>query len=124
MHLESRFIKLFALFMAATISGVVGDDLDVYVDASLATGWENWSWSSTINFAATDIVSGSSGSSISVTSDAWAALSLYNPAPFKTYAGLKFDIAVRSYFQFFSVIHFHGLGSGGSTRCYSFDSIC
>lgn len=79
--------------MAATISGVVGDDLDVYVDASLATGWENWSWSSTINFAATDIVSGSSGSSISVTSDAWAALSLYNSAPFKTYAGLKFDIA-------------------------------
>lgn len=94
MLLASRSIELFAFILATTVIRVVGDDLNVYVDTSLATGWENWSWSSTIDFAATDIISGSSGTSISVTSDAWSALSLYNPTSFKTYAGLKFDIAV------------------------------
>lgn len=95
MRFGSRFVKLVAFALAATISKVAADDLNIYIDDSLASGWENWSWSSDINFAATDIVSGSSGSSISVTSSEWAALSLYyRPSPFKTYAGLKFDIAV------------------------------
>ncbi|KAF9448877.1 glycoside hydrolase family 44 protein [Macrolepiota fuliginosa MF-IS2] len=94
MRFGSRFIKLVAFVLAAAISRVAADDLNIYTDDSLASGWENWSWSSTIDFAATDLISGSSGSSISVTSDAWAALSLYyQPAPFNTYAGLKFDIA-------------------------------
>jgi len=102
MLLASRSVKLFTFILATTITRVVGDDLNIYIDSSLATGWENWSWSSVIDFAATDIVSGSSGSSISVTSDAWAALSLYNPTSFITYAGLKFDIAVsRQYIEHF-----------------------
>ncbi|KAF5358065.1 hypothetical protein D9756_001355 [Leucocoprinus leucothites] len=93
MRIGSRFIKLVAFVLAAAITRVAGADIDVYTDANLSTGWQNWSWSSTIDFAATDVVSGSSGSSISVTSDAWAALSLYNPDNFKAYAGLKFDVA-------------------------------
>lgn len=94
MPLANRSIKLSAFILATIATRVVGDDLNIYIDTNLATGWENWSWSSTIDFAATDIVSGSSGSSILVTSDAWAALSLYNPTSFKTYAGLRFDITV------------------------------
>ncbi|KXN91516.1 Beta-mannanase/endoglucanase A [Leucoagaricus sp. SymC.cos] len=94
MRFGSTFIKLVVFVLAVAISKVSGADLNVYTDDALASGWENWSWSSTINFAATDLISGSSGSSISVTSDAWAALSLYyRPETFKTYAGLKFDIA-------------------------------
>lgn len=88
-------LKLVAL---ATISlGFVkaADDLPVYTDGTLAPGWENWSWSSTIDFAATDIFVGTS--SVSVTSDAWAALSLKLEGTFPTYAGLRFDIAVRHY---------------------------
>ncbi|KAJ3573779.1 hypothetical protein NP233_g2216 [Leucocoprinus birnbaumii] len=93
MRFGNRFLKLCAFVLAATIAKVAGTDISVYTDSGLSSGWENWSWSSTIDFAATDLYSGSSGSSISVTSDAWAALSLYNSATFKGYAGLKFDIA-------------------------------
>lgn len=95
MRFGSRFIKLVAFVLAATISKVAASDLNVYTDDNLVSGWENWSWSSDINFAATDLISGTSGSSISVTSSEWAALSLYyRPEPFKGYAGLRFDIAV------------------------------
>lgn len=66
-------------------------DLPVYTDGALAAGWEDWSWSSTINYDATDIFEGTS--SISVTSDAWAALSLKLEGTFPQYAGLRFDIA-------------------------------
>jgi phosphatidylinositol glycan class B len=95
MRLGSRFIKLVAFVLVATISKVAGADLNVYTDGGLLAGWENWSWSSTIDFAATDIFSGSSGSSISVASDAWAAFSLYyDQGSFKTFAGLQFDVSV------------------------------
>lgn len=59
---------------------------------ALGAGWENWSWSSTIDFAST---SGPGGvEAISITSDAYAALSLYDETPFdNNYAGLKFDIS-------------------------------
>ncbi|RDB29655.1 Beta-mannanase/endoglucanase A [Hypsizygus marmoreus] len=67
------------------------DDLPIYTDGSLATGWENWSWSSTLDFAATDLFVGTS--SISVTSSEWAALSVKLEGTFSAYAGLKFDIA-------------------------------
>lgn len=124
MFLASRSIKLFAFIVATTVTKVVGDDLNVYIDTTLASGWENWSWSSTIDFAATDIISGSSGTSISVTSDAWSALSLYNPTSFKTYAGLKFDIAVsHQYIERFPLIYLQGFDLGGPTGCYSFDSV-
>ena len=95
MRFGAKFIKLAAFILAATVSKVLADDLTIYTDSSLSSGWENWSWSSDINFAATDAVAGSSGSSISVTSQAWSALSLfYDQGSFKTSAGLRFDIAV------------------------------
>lgn len=69
------------------------DDLTIYTDNALASGWENWSWSSTIDFAASDVFEGTS--SISVASDAWAALSFkLSTGNFKDYAGLRFDISV------------------------------
>lgn len=73
-------------------------DLPIYTDNSLAQGWENWSWSSDINFAATDLISGTSGSSISVNSTQYAALSVKLEGTFPDYAGLRFDIAVRFIF--------------------------
>lgn len=66
-------------------------DLDVYVDGALAAGWENWSWSTDINFAATDLFEGLS--SVSLTSQAWAAFSLKLEGTFSQYAGLQFDVA-------------------------------
>ncbi|KAH7105896.1 glycoside hydrolase family 44-domain-containing protein [Auriculariales sp. MPI-PUGE-AT-0066] len=77
---------------AVAVSGALlaRADLDLYVDDALASSTENWSWGSTINFAATDLFKGTS--SISVASDAWSALSLKTAASFETYAGLRFDI--------------------------------
>lgn len=95
MRFGAKFIKLTVFVFAAAVSKALADDLTIYTDDSLASGWENWSWSTNINFAATDVISGSSGTSTSVTSQAWAALSLYyDQGSFKTYAGLRFDIAV------------------------------
>lgn len=69
-------------------------DIAVYTDGALDSPWQDWSWSSTIDYGATDIFEGSS--SISVTSEAYSALSLYNPTPFPTAAGLEFDVAVST----------------------------
>ena len=74
------------------VSLAVKADLDVYTDDVLPSPWQDWSWGSTINYDATDLAEGSS--SISVTSTAYSALSLYNPTPFPNYAGLAFDISV------------------------------
>ena len=76
-------------------------DLTIYTDNALASGWEDWSWSSTINYAATDEFAGTSGSSISVNSSAYAALSVKLEGTFPGYAGLRFDIAVRVVFTRF-----------------------
>jgi len=88
---KAAVVLAIALARAATV--VALDDLPIYTDGALASGWENWSWSSTINFAATDLFEGTS--SISITSDAWAAVSLKLEGTFSSYAGLRFDIAVR-----------------------------
>lgn len=68
-------------------------DLSIYTDNALASGWENWSWGSDLNFAATDLISGTSGSSISVNSGAYSALSVKLEGTFPGYAGLRFDIS-------------------------------
>lgn len=85
-----RLLKATAFFALALSN--VNADLPIYTDGALAEGWENWSWGSTIDFAATDLFLGSS--SISVNSTAYAALSLYYEGTFPDYAGLQFDIAV------------------------------
>ncbi|KAF9485099.1 hypothetical protein BDN70DRAFT_708241 [Pholiota conissans] len=82
-----------AVCVAFTAIHTVKADLAIYTDGALAQGWENWSWSSDINFAATDERSGTSGSSMSVNSSAYAALSVKLEGTFPGYAGLRFDIA-------------------------------
>lgn len=79
-----------AVAQTASVAGL--DDLSIYTDTALVAGWEDWSWSSTIDYDATDLFEGTS--SISVTNQAWAALSLKLEGNFSDYAGLKFDIAV------------------------------
>ncbi|KAG8906539.1 hypothetical protein FRC00_012518, partial [Tulasnella sp. 408] len=91
-----------ALLAPVLLAWAASADLDVYVDGALSSGWENWSWNSNLNFAATDLYEGLS--SISATSDAWAALSLKLEGLFNTYAGFSFDIAgdpstLQLYFQ-------------------------
>ncbi|TFK42363.1 glycoside hydrolase family 44-domain-containing protein [Crucibulum laeve] len=81
----AAFTTIAAVFVNAL------DDLTIYSDSALAQGWENWSWSSTIDFAATDLFSGSS--SISVNSSQYAALSVKLEGTFPGYAGMRFDIA-------------------------------
>ncbi|KAG8917515.1 hypothetical protein FRC01_002399 [Tulasnella sp. 417] len=98
MHSRLRAALLAPLLLALAASA----DLDVYVDGALSSGWQNWSWGTTINFAATDLFSGLS--SLSATSDAWSALSLMNPSGYSTYAGFQFDFAgdpsaLQLYFQ-------------------------
>ncbi|KAJ7581341.1 glycoside hydrolase family 44-domain-containing protein, partial [Mycena floridula] len=80
-----------AFLVAWAFGSANADDLTIYTDDNLASGWENWSWGSDINFAATDLFEGSS--SISVNSTAWSALSVKLEGTFPTYAGLRFDIA-------------------------------
>jgi hypothetical protein len=92
------------LQLALLATWVLADDIAVYTDGALAAGWENWSWSSDINFAATDVLEGSS--SISVNSQAWSALSVKLEGTFPNYQGLRFDIAVRANSNIFSGFFF------------------
>jgi hypothetical protein len=54
----------------------------IYGDA-LATGWQSWSWGSTVNLAAPGGLSNSPAISATITT-AWAALWLQNPTPIST----------------------------------------
>jgi len=59
-------------------------DVQVYSD-SLASGWQNWSWSTTLDFVNSTPVHGASGKSIAVTyTSAWAGLYLRSPAIMNT----------------------------------------
>jgi hypothetical protein len=81
---------LLLLFLGAL---AIADDTAYQSGAgALASGWENWSWSSTLDFAST---AGPGGvQSISVVSEAWAALSVYAETAFdNNFAGLRFDIS-------------------------------
>lgn len=81
---------LFYLILTALY--VSGDEA-VYTDGSISSTWQDWSWGSTIDYAATDLKVGAS--SISVNSTAYSALSLFDTSVFSNFAGLKFDVAVR-----------------------------
>ena len=67
-------------------------DQVIYSDDSLSNGWQDWSWSTTSDYAATNIKE--DASSLSVNSGAWAALSLKSSGTIGGFAGLRFDIAV------------------------------
>jgi hypothetical protein len=76
---EPLAVSLIILTFMLLISGspATADDLTIYSD-SLASGWENWSWSSTVNFANSSTVHAGSHS-IAVTINAgWAALYLHS----------------------------------------------
>ncbi|TCD68984.1 hypothetical protein EIP91_009206 [Steccherinum ochraceum] len=66
-------------------------DQVIYADAALSNGWQDWSWGSTLDYSAINIKE--DASSLSVNSTAYAALSLYSPTTFNSFAGLRFDIA-------------------------------
>lgn len=60
------------------IATAAGQPLTVFHD-SLAPGWQNWSWSTSLNFANAAPVYGAGGQSVSVThSAAWAGLYLHS----------------------------------------------
>jgi len=101
MRSQSRVAAFVACLALTTFTAVRGatEDLEVYTDSTLAAKWQNWSWNTDINFAATDLFAGTSGSSISVNSTAWAAISLKLEGTFRDYAGLRFDIAVCTNFS-------------------------
>ncbi|KAF7303616.1 Endoglucanase A [Mycena indigotica] len=85
------FLALLPLVGLLSASQSRADDIVIYADNALAAGWENWSWGSDINFAATDLFEGTSSAFIN--SSAWSALSTKLEGTFPNYAGLKFDIA-------------------------------
>lgn len=90
-HLKPTAAVAVGLLFSSLVKAV--DDIPIYTDGALASGWENWSWGSTFNFAATDIFEGSS--SIAVTSEAWSAFSVkLSTSSFPTHAGLRFSVAV------------------------------
>lgn len=80
--------------LASIAASVVHADTSIFVDGggALASGWENWSWSTNLTWAATDIDEGKS--SLLVSSGSYAALSVKSDVGYlTTWAGLKFDIA-------------------------------
>ncbi|KAJ6483211.1 glycoside hydrolase family 44-domain-containing protein [Mycena sanguinolenta] len=80
------------LQLAGLAAYVIAQDITIYTDNALAAEWEDWSWGSTINYAATDLYEGTS--SISLNSTAYAGFSVkYDGDPFSNYQGLRFDIA-------------------------------
>ena len=81
-----------SLAIIAAAAAIARADEYIYLDNALSTTWQDWSWGSTISYAATNVPT--SGNSISITSAAWSAFSLKDTATFGKYAGLKFDIAV------------------------------
>ena len=90
-----RKAYLLSFICSALLIGCAFADEDVFIDNALSSTWQDWSWGSTISYTATDVKMGTT--SISVTSDAYSALSLYDTSIFGgKFAGLKFDLAVSS----------------------------
>jgi hypothetical protein len=80
--------------LLATSAALGAADLVVYGNG-LGSGWQNWSWSTTVNFANSSPVHGGSGTSAAVTyNTAWAGLYLHTDATITTsaYATLQFAI--------------------------------
>jgi hypothetical protein len=86
MQFKGRLLAFLAL-----VAQVIANQ-SIYSGGSLASGWENWSWNTVLDFASTTGPSGAQA--LSVASDAWSALSLKDgPNNFKGMAGLRFDIS-------------------------------
>jgi len=83
--------RVFVTLLTALL--IRAEDEYIYTDNSIASDWQDWSWGTTTNYAATDIMEGTS--SVSVNSQAWSAFSLKAPSSFASMAGFRFDIAVK-----------------------------
>ena len=96
--------------LALPPAGYAADDPQpVYTDG-LAPGWANWSWATTLNFAAPTPAHGGSGVSLAVThTGAWGGLFLHNDSAVSTaeFADVRFWIhggaAGGQALQFFAV---------------------
>lgn len=88
-------LRLSNLALLASLAfKLVRADSYIFADGagSLETGWENWSWSTTLTFSDTTMNEGSS--SLYVVSTAYGALSLKDENTFgNSYAGMRFDIS-------------------------------
>ena len=70
----SRGVNAFLIFAALAVSAIpVRADQSIYTD-SLQNGWNNWSWSSTINLSQTSPVHGGANSMGVKLTAAWAAV--------------------------------------------------
>ncbi|KAJ3126017.1 hypothetical protein HK098_007955 [Nowakowskiella sp. JEL0407] len=70
-------------------------DKYIYRSSSLESGWENWSWSSTIDFAyagSNPALPSGSTSAIQVKTDSWAGIS-FKSTPFTGYNTIAFSVA-------------------------------
>lgn len=97
-----RAILLAAILTALTAGGARADDLIVYDDA-LAADWSNWSWSTTLDFAASYPVHDGAASMSAAYNSGWAGVYLHSSTTIESwqYAGLSFWI--------------HGGAEGGQT---------
>jgi hypothetical protein len=79
------------LLLGATLPGAVQADQTIYAD-SLQNGWENWSWSATVDLnSGSQVHTGAKAVSVSLAS--WGALSLYHATmDTSPYANLSFWI--------------------------------
>lgn len=71
--------------------GTSNPEISIY-DEALATGWEDWSWTTTNNFANTSPVKVGEHSLSATYTEGWAGLSFRNPTPLATsgYTALRF----------------------------------
>lgn len=80
------------------ISGAIAEDADedkIIYDNMLRDGWQNWSWSSTINFSSTD-TSYSNNSVIEYISHGWGGLYFHTDAPIDPSFYNSLEISVKT----------------------------
>ena len=85
-----RFFRTLAMVLALTVSlpvtGVLAADLPIYAD-SLASGWADWSWDTTVSFANSAPLHGGTNSLAVRFNAAWAGLYLHTDAAVATGEG-------------------------------------
>lgn len=89
------FVRMAVVCASAASITSAGRAATVVYGDSLTAGWQNWSWSSTVNFAATSPTHAGSAASLSVRYDAgWAGLYLHTAGALSTsdLVSLRFSI--------------------------------
>lgn len=74
--MRSLFIIFVSLALVCSMSIVQGQSAVTVYDEALAANWQNWSWDSTVNLAATTIVQGGSKAVAATFNNAWAGVYL------------------------------------------------